>query len=678
MQPIVQWLEGLGLDQYGEAFVRAAIDLSVLPDLTDADLAQLGVLLGHRKKLLRAIAAVQAGTEPVQPPVAPATPKTTAFPEAMAVQAERRQLTVLFCDLVGSTELSRRLDPEELRELIRRYQDAVSGAVVRHGGYVANFLGDGIVAYFGWPRADEDEAAQAIRAGLDAIAMVRKLSFGNGERLSSRIGISSGMVVVGDMDTAGRRQTGAIAGDTPNLAARLQALAEPDQIVIDGLTRQLIGGGFVLDDLGPQVLKGFADPVPATRVLAERATESRFEARKSRLTPFVGREQEMALLLERFERTLAGEGQAVLLSGEAGIGKSRLVQELCDRLTADHIRLAQHTRMRLQCSPFHTTSTLHPVLRHLEYAAEFRPDDTAQVRLGKIEALFRQSADDPGESVDAIAPLLGLSEGDPAAGGELVPQHRTMMLTPEQREARAIDALIDQLLGLAARSPVLFILEDAHWTDLATRELISQTLARIAEARVLMVITYRPEFQADWTRHPQVTALTLNRLSRGQSNEVARAAAAAVLTQEVVSQILRRADGVPLFIEELTRSVVEAGSAGYERGAGNVAGLASGTARSAGQRGEGNRPDRRSDRARVQQRFAAHRSRQTKGRARSWAGATRRLGNRAARRHGAGWHVSVPSCSHPGSRLSIAAAQPPSSVSCRDCTHGRKPVPGHR
>jgi class 3 adenylate cyclase len=325
-----------------------------LADLTEADLAQLGVLLGHRKKLLRAIAAL--------PPPAKEAPVSIQA-EVAGLQAERRQLTVLFCDLVGSTELSRGLDPEEVRELLRRYVDAASVTIVRHSGFVARVEGDAIVAYFGWPRADEDEAVHGVRAGLDLIATVRDLTSGDGKHLSCRTGIASGTVVVGDLDAAGRRHIGAVAGDAPNLAARLQTAAAAGQVVIDPLTRQLVGNAFVLDELGPKALKGFAEPVQVWQVLAERAAESRFEARQRRLAPFVGREQELALLKERFERALAGEGKAVLLSGEAGIGKSRLVQMLCEQLSQRQDRGTSPTRVRMQCSPSHTASTLHPVLR---------------------------------------------------------------------------------------------------------------------------------------------------------------------------------------------------------------------------------------------------------------------------------------------------------------------------
>ncbi|MBV8776288.1 MAG: AAA family ATPase, partial [Alphaproteobacteria bacterium] len=523
------WLEGIGLAQLADIFAENDIDLDLFPELSDEDLKELGLSLGHRRRLLRAVSerpgklVVEAERDSPEP----------------AREAERRQLTVLFCDLVGSTELSTRFDPEDLRELIRRYQDAVSGAVVRHGGYVANFFGDGIIAYFGWPRADEDEAAQAVRAGLDAVAAVQELS------LAARVGIASGMVVVGDLEAAGRRQVGAIIGETPNLAARLQGLAESNQVVIDRLTRQLISAAFAVEELGLHSLKGIAEAVPAWRVVGERAVESRFEMRASRLTRFIGREQETALLLERFERAAAGEGQAVLLSGEAGIGKSRLVQTVLERLSASAL---PPTRIRMQCAPFHTTSELHPVIRHLRYAAGFVAEDEPEERLDKLEALLRQGVEDVRESAAMVAPLLSL----PADRyGSLVE------LTAEQRDDRLMRSLVDQLLGLAAANPVLFVLEDAHWIDAATCDLIERLLASMAGARILALITHRPEFQPDWTRHPHVMALTLNRLSGSQAAEVVRAAGGAALAQKSVVLIGERAGGVPLFIEELTKSAVE-------------------------------------------------------------------------------------------------------------------------
>jgi class 3 adenylate cyclase/tetratricopeptide (TPR) repeat protein len=526
-----RWLEQIGLAQYAETFAANDIELDVLPELSDEDLKELGLTPGHRRRLQRAIA--ERTDETV----------IASAPEPPRRDAERRQLTVLFCDLVGSTELSARHDPEDFRELLRRYHDSLTAVVMRYGGYVANYLGDGILAYFGWPRADEDQAAQAVRAGLDGVAAIKNLA------LQARVGIASGMVVVGDIEGAGRRQTGAIAGETPNLAARLQTLAGPGQVVIGGLTRQLIGNAFALDDLGPQELKGIAEPVKVWRVLAERSVESRFDALGGRLTPFIGREHELALLIDRFERAEAGDGQAVQLSGEAGIGKSRLVLRLHERLA-----LLAHppTRIRMQCSPFHTASLLHPVFRQLEYAAGFSAEDTFEAKLDKLEALLREGADDVAEGMALLAPLLSLPASD---------RYGAIELPAERRRERVLRILGDQLCGLAQRYPVLLIFEDAHWLDPATRDFIDHLLPRIADVPVLMVITHRPEFQSEWTRRPHVTALTLGRLSRGQGIEVVRAGGGAALSADVVGRIGQRAGGVPLFIEELTKSVLDSGNA---------------------------------------------------------------------------------------------------------------------
>src|SRR6516225_9407749 len=415
-----RWLHTIGLEELADTLAANDIDLDLLPELSDADLKELGLSLGHRRRLLRAIGEMASVRRP--PAVSTIAPASESGPSAdsTAREAERRQVTVLFCDLVGSTELSGRYDPEYLRELLRRYHDAITAVVVRYGGYVANYLGDGILAYFGWPRSDEDEAAQAVRAGLSAVAAAKELL------LQVHVGIVSGTVVVGDLEGAGRRQAGAIAGETPNLAARLEALAGPGQVVIGGLTRQLIGAAFILDDLGPQQLKGIAEPVQAWQVLAERAVESRFEARAGRLTRFVGREHEVALLVDRFERAAAGEGQAVLLSGEAGIGKSRIIRQLHERLSE-----TSHTRLRFQCSPSHSESALYPVIRHLEYAAGFQPDDEPETRLDKLEALLRQAVEDVTESAALLAPLLSLPG---------VERYGAIELSAEQRSERTFKA----------------------------------------------------------------------------------------------------------------------------------------------------------------------------------------------------------------------------------------------
>jgi class 3 adenylate cyclase len=543
-QVIAKWLERLGLGKYTTVFAENDIELRALRHLTDEDLKSLGISLGHRRILLAAIAELPStypedtGDEFREPSGADAT---------SAQLPDRRQVTVLFSDLVGSTELAHRLDPEDLRELIRGYQDAVAGVVARYGGYVANFLGDGIVAYFGWPRADEDQAVQAVRTGLAVVAAVRLVTVERAPQLHARVGIASGQVVVGELESAGAKQAGAISGETPNLAARIQAAADEDQVVIAGLTRQLIGAAFELDELGDKTFKGIAGTVPLWRVLRERSLESRFEARGGQLTAFVGREHEVALLLERWQRVVAGEGQLVLLSGEAGIGKSRIVQTLRERLAE-----TPHRRVRLQCSPYHTASALHPLIAHLEHTAGFVADDPIDRRLDKLEALLRQGTNNIASVAPLIAELLSL----PTEG-----RYGTLRLTPQQRKDETLNALIEHVLGVAAREPVLMVLEDAHWIDPTTRELIGQTIDRIAGHAVLLLVTHRPEFEPEWARHPYATVLTVNRLSQRQGAEIVRAVPGGEsLPGSVVADIVDRTDGVPLYLEELTRSFVEAGS----------------------------------------------------------------------------------------------------------------------
>ena len=535
-----QWLSNIGLGDYVEGFAAQRVTWDVLGDLSEQDLKDLGLPLGDRKRLLKAITTLGDRA------AAPASMETSSSAISQGREAQRRQLTVLFCDLVGSTELSRRLDPEDLRDLSRRYQDGVAGVIARYGGYVANFLGDGIVAYFGWPLADEDQAEQAIRAGVEALAAVRSLSDGRSDGISvlARVGIASGAVVVGDLESGGARQA-AVSGETPNLAARLQAEALPDQVVIGGLTRQLVGDVFELDDFGARSLKGFATPVPIWRVVRERTIESRFAARRGQHTPFIGREQEVALLLERWKRAVVGEGQVVLLAGEAGIGKSRVALTLRSRL-AD----VPHTWISFQCSPFHAASALYPAIRHLERASGFGLEDTPESRYDKLEALLREASEDISESTPLLADLLLIPSSE---------RYELPNMPADVRKRRTLKALSDQLLGLATKRPVLFMLEDAHWIDPTTRELMDEVLVRIADKRVMVLVTHRPEFNSEWSHHPHTTMLTLNRLSQAHGAEVVRAASAEVLNEQVVARILRRCDGVPLFIEELTRSVLESG-----------------------------------------------------------------------------------------------------------------------
>src|SRR5271165_1347424 len=378
---VAVWLRSLGLEQYETLFRENDIDAELLSDLTDGDLEKIGVSLGHRKRLLRAVEALSSPA-PALPPAAIAIPR-------VADVAERRQLTVMFCDLVGSTALSARLDPEDMREVIRAYQDACSGAVARYYGFVAKFMGDGVLAYFGFPRAHEEDAERAVRAGLDIAAAVAKRDTRAKETLKVRIGVATGIVVVGDLVGQGSAQEQAVVGETPNLAARMQALAEPGSVVIAEATRRLLGGVFELKPLGVQTLKGFHAPVPAWTVSREVENLSRFEASRSQgMTPFVGREHEVALLLDRWRDACEGEGQVALVSGEAGIGKSRILAALSEKIGDE-----PNMRLRYQCSPHHVNDAFYPITSHIWHAAGFVSGEPPASRLDK--AMIARSGLEP-------------------------------------------------------------------------------------------------------------------------------------------------------------------------------------------------------------------------------------------------------------------------------------------
>ena len=451
---IAAWLRKLGLERYETAFRNNDIDVDLLSDLTEADLERLGVAsLGHRKKLLRAIEALRPPGPDVVAGAAAIADEASLGPSrpASRSEAERRQLTVMFVDLVGSTALAARLDPEDMREVITSYQNVCSEVIRRYEGHVAKFMGDGVLAYFGYPRAHEDDAERAVRAGLGLRETVGRRIINDQQPLAVRIGIATGLVVVGDLVGEGAAQEQAVVGETPNLAARLQALAAPGQVTIADATRRLLGAGFELEDLGERELKGIGEPVQAYAVTGLGSAESRFEARSgpSPLLPMVGRDQELALLLERWALAKACEGQGVLPVGEAGIGKSRISRALLDAVADD-----AHFRVRYQCSPYHTDSALWSVIQQLNYAAGMAAGDPLEAKLDKLEAMLDRAGGR--DAAPLIADLLGL-DGSTRYG--------PLDLTPQAQRIRTLDTLLDQLLGLAARQPVLVVVEDAHWID---------------------------------------------------------------------------------------------------------------------------------------------------------------------------------------------------------------------
>jgi class 3 adenylate cyclase len=536
---VAEWLRELGLERYAPAFAANDIDAAVLPQLTAEDRAGLGITsIGHRRRLLAAISALRA--------VAPgdASPPPLAREERAGAEAERRQLTVMFCDLVGSTPLSTRFDPEDLREIVGAYHRCVADTVGRFGGFVAKYMGDGVPVYFGYPEAHEDDAERAVRAGLAVIDAVGRLA--TQEPLNVRIGVATGLVVVGDLIGAGTAQERGVVGETPNLAARLQALARPGTLVVADGTRRQIGTLFEIEDLGPQPLAGFAEPQRAWRVVGESGVVSRFEALRSGTTPLIGRDEELDLLLRRWQQAKRGEGRVVLVSGEPGIGKSRLSAGL-----SQHIDAEPHTRIRYFCSPHNQDSALYPFIGQLERAAGFTRDDTATTKLDKLEALLGDGAQ-PGD-ISLIAEMLSLS------GGERFPP---LDLIPQRKKERTLAALLRQLQVLARRQPVLMIFEDLHWIDPTSRELLDLTVERITGLPVLLVATYRPEFQPPWVGGSQVTVIALNRLGHNEGMILVHRLAGnlGALPPDVVDEIVERTDGVPLFVEELTKAVVEAGA----------------------------------------------------------------------------------------------------------------------
>ena len=528
IEQVAAWLRDLGLGQYVAAFEANDIDMQTLRVLTAADLQELGVAsVGHRRTLLMAIAALD-------------TPGESSAP---AFAAERRQLSVLYCDLVDSTPLSRRLDPEDYRKLIRSFHDICVQQVALFDGWVANFIGDCILTYFGWPRAHEDDPERAVRAGLALVRAIEAAKGASGVTMQARVGIATGSVVVGDLIREGPAQEQSAVGVAPNLAARLQALAEPGQVVVDDSTRRLLGTSFGVHALGDHALKGIAQPVAAFAVSGEQSADMRFDAHAGAMpAPIVGRDEELALLMERWARAREGEGQAMLLVGEAGIGKSRLVRALLDACAEP-----THGLVRWQCSPYHTGSALWPVIQGLGRTVGLRDEDSTEAALDKVE-----TAGGDAQTSALYASLLGLDG---------VQRYGPLQMSPQRLRQRTLERLVAQLLEMAEQQPLLLVVEDAQWIDPTTLELIERCLDKIDTAHVLIVVTSRPDELPVPVGHPSVTRLSLNRLRRASVEAIVAQLAGGTLNAQTRATIVAQSDGVPLFAEELTKAVLESGEA---------------------------------------------------------------------------------------------------------------------
>ncbi len=537
---LAQWLSVHHLDALAPRLIEAGIDCDILEELTDSDLAEAGLTLGDRRRLLKAIResdvpagdtlpAVQAQSSPVPP-------------------GERRHLTVMFCDLVGSTALSARLDPEDLRELVARYHQLASSIIQRFGGFAAQFMGDGVMAFFGYPTAHEDDAEHAVRAGLALVKELTGAELTPGERVAVRVGIATGEVVVGELGAPGTAQENAAIGETPNLAARLQAMGEPGTVVISSATRELTSGAFEYRDMGSHLLRGLREPVTVSQVLRLSDAVSRFEARHDQsLDALVGRDREIAHLHSCWHAAASGSGQVVLIGAEPGLGKSRIVAALQHALEEEGARVRRHF-----CSPYHSDSPLHPFAAQLSRACALTSGQSQSERLARVVAAMGADSPPAASDLQLVAELLGIEVSE---ANDAVPA------SPQQKRSRLFELLLADLERAAAGCPVLLIFEDAHWSDPTSLELLGAMIVRAAALKVMVVITHRPEFVSPWGNSPHLQTLALDRLDRTAAAKiVTRVAQGRALPPALLEDILARTDGVPLFIEELTRSILESGA----------------------------------------------------------------------------------------------------------------------
>ncbi|MEO0930448.1 MAG: adenylate/guanylate cyclase domain-containing protein, partial [Pseudomonadota bacterium] len=533
MSDIGSWLDSLGLKKYQPVFDAAEIDFQTLPALREEDLKELGLPLGPRRKISAALMRMSPhGLAEV------GATGTMAFSPS---QAERRHLTVMFVDLVGSTEMVMRMDAEDMRGIITAYQKAVAKVVDEFNGFVATLLGDGMLCYFGWPHANEDDTDRAVRAGLAIIEATKRIRTPDGIPLASRVGVASGIVVVGDLTGGAARQEAAAIGETPNLAARLQGLAGTNQLVVPAEVLPLLGSNFALTQLGPQKLKGVDRAVDAYVVEGETFVESRFSARRSgNIMPIVGRNREIDIVVDRWAKAVAGHAQMVLVSGEAGIGKSRIVKSIVDVAA-----LNNHTRNFYQCSAYHSESAFYPFIQQMTHRAGIAVDDTVDQRLDKIETL----TDGNLKHAAAIAFLLDVDGAD---------RYGEVEASPIEQRALLMKAVVSIVTNPAAQKPLLLVFEDLHWIDPTSLEVLDMILSVSAQSKIMVLATCRPSFAHEFPTETVFTQLKLNRLGRDEIYAmVARLTDDKPLPFEILQLIAQRTDGVPLFVEELTKTILE-------------------------------------------------------------------------------------------------------------------------